>query len=83
MTFTEKNSRNDNQSANKKEICIEKELGIQPLFVQENKELKTITTQQSIISVSVNKLDKLMDMMGEMVIAEAMEQQELDSVGKY
>lgn len=30
------------------------------------------TLQQSIISVDVNKLDKLMDLMGEMVIAEAM-----------
>lgn len=32
----------------------------------------TVTTSQNIISVSVAKLDKLMDLVGEMVIAEAM-----------
>lgn len=37
-----------------------------------NREIQTTTSQQSIISVSVNKLDKLMDLVGEMVVAEAM-----------
>lgn len=36
------------------------------------KELTSGSTTQSIISVNVNKLDKLMDLVGEMVIAEAM-----------
>lgn len=37
-----------------------------------DKELHSPPTQQSMISVSVSKLDKLMDLVGEMVIAEAM-----------
>ncbi len=37
-----------------------------------NKEEQSTVTQQSIISVGVGKLDKLMDLMGELVIAEAM-----------
>ncbi len=36
------------------------------------REVHTAPVQQSIISVSVTKLDKLMDLVGEMVIAEAM-----------
>ncbi|MEW9123426.1 MAG: chemotaxis protein CheA [Thermotaleaceae bacterium] len=39
------------------------------------------STQQSIISVSVAKLDKLMDLVGEMVIAEAMVTQNPDLQG--
>ncbi len=35
-------------------------------------EISSSSTAQSIISVSVNKLDRLMDLVGEMVIAEAM-----------
>nr|WP_081562296.1 chemotaxis protein CheA [Clostridium formicaceticum] len=38
----------------------------------QEKETKNTATQQNMISVSVTKLDKLMDLMGEMVIAEAM-----------
>lgn len=37
-----------------------------------NKEIPMFTAQQSIISVSVPKLDRLMDLVGEMVLAEAM-----------
>ena len=44
--------------------------------IQSNKELihkdSTITPNQSLITVNVEKLDKLMDLVGEMVIAEAM-----------
>jgi two-component system chemotaxis sensor kinase CheA len=39
---------------------------------QENRGIQMNSSQQSIISVSVTKLDKLMDLVGEMVIAEAM-----------
>ncbi|MBE3101780.1 MAG: chemotaxis protein CheA, partial [Firmicutes bacterium] len=39
---------------------------------QGSKDIQTASTQQSIISVAVAKLDKLMDLAGEMVIAEAM-----------
>jgi two-component system chemotaxis sensor kinase CheA len=47
------------------------------------KELQTINSSQgrSIISVSVEKLDKLMDLVGEMVIAEAMVTQNPDLKG--
>jgi len=38
----------------------------------DSKDIQTASTQQSIISVNVSKLDKLMDLIGEMVIAEAM-----------
>ncbi|EGW39726.1 chemotaxis protein CheA [Desulfosporosinus sp. OT] len=38
----------------------------------EEKEIYSAVTQQSIINVSVAKLDQLMDLVGEMVIAEAM-----------
>ncbi len=47
---------------------------------QGEKELQTIT-HQSIISVSVDKLDKLLDLVGEMVIAEAMVTQNPDLKG--
>lgn len=45
------------------------------------KELPSAPTQQSIISVSVTKLDALMDLVGEMVIAEAMVIQNSDLNG--
>ena len=47
----------------------------------EGKELHSTATQQSIISVSVAKLDQLMDLVGEMVIAEAMVTQNPDLKG--
>ena len=48
---------------------------------QEEKEIYSSSTQQSIISVSVAKLDQLMDLVGEMVIAEAMVTQNPDLKG--
>ena len=47
----------------------------------EEKEIHSSATQQSIISVSVAKLDQLMDLVGEMVIAEAMVTQNPDLKG--
>ena len=47
----------------------------------EEKEIHSAATQQSIISVSVAKLDQLMDLVGEMVIAEAMVTQNPDLKG--
>lgn len=46
--------------------------------LEDNKEADNLHTQQNIISVQVAKLDKLMDLMGEMVIAEAMVTQNPD-----
>jgi len=48
---------------------------------QTEKELQFTSAGQSIISVSVAKLDKLMDLTGEMVIAEAMVSQNSDLKG--
>lgn len=45
------------------------------------KEIQSSSMQQSIISVSVSKLDKLMDLVGEMVIAESMVLQNTDLIG--
>lgn len=45
------------------------------------KEVKSVSNTQSIISVSVAKLDKLMDLVGEMVISEAMVIQNPDLSG--
>ena len=47
----------------------------------EEKEIHSAVNQQSIISVSVAKLDQLMDLVGEMVIAEAMVTQNPDLEG--
>lgn len=47
----------------------------------EEKEIHSTAIQQSIISVSVAKLDQLMDLVGEMVIAEAMVTQNPDLEG--
>jgi two-component system, chemotaxis family, sensor kinase CheA len=46
-----------------------------------DKRISTTVTNQSIISVQVSKLDKLMDLVGEMVIAEAMVTQNPDLKG--
>ncbi len=46
-----------------------------------DKEIKAVMGTQSIISVNVSKLDKLMDLVGEMVIAEAMVTQNQDLAG--
>jgi two-component system chemotaxis sensor kinase CheA len=47
----------------------------------EEKEIHAVANQQSIINVSVAKLDQLMDLVGEMVIAEAMVTQNPDLKG--
>ena len=47
----------------------------------DSKEFQSITSQQSIISVNVSRLDRLMDLVGEMVIAEAMVIQNSDLKG--
>nr|WP_082058158.1 chemotaxis protein CheA [Clostridium aceticum] len=49
----------------------------------QEKETKNTSAQQSIISVNVAKLDKLMDLVGEMVIAEAMVTQNPDLRGLH
>ena len=45
------------------------------------KDMQSISLHQSIISVSVSKLDKLMDLVGELVISEAMVTQNPDIIG--
>lgn len=52
-----------------------------PETVHIGKDQKSSTAAQSIISVSVTKLDKLMDLVGEMVISEAMVIQNPDLQG--
>ncbi len=49
--------------------------------IQEEKETSLVSSQQSIISVNVAKLDSLMDLVGEMVVAEAMVTQNPDLRG--
>jgi len=46
-----------------------------------NKEIQSISTKQNVISVNMAKLDKLMDLVGEMVIAEDMVIQNPDIKG--
>lgn len=48
---------------------------------QESNHIQPVSAQQNIISVNVTKLDKLMDLVGEMVIAEAMVTQNPDVKG--
>ena len=77
----------DNQ---KQDQDIEQDNVKVPVIVQENdkvesenknKDTHVSSTQQSFISVNVAKLDKLMDLVGEMVIAEAMVIQNPDIQG--
>lgn len=73
------------------ELCDEKSSLLEDSFVKastalksndpEEKEVPSAVTQQSMISVSVTKLDQLMDLVGEMVIAEAMVTQNPDLEG--
>lgn len=51
---------------------LNEEVKANPLHHEHIESAMTGSTAQSIISVSVTKLDKLMDLVGEMVIAEAM-----------
>lgn len=57
------------------------DLQIQDSRGQGEKDVAAASTNQSIISVNVTKLDKLMDLVGEMVIAEAMVTQNPDLKG--
>lgn len=70
-----------------KEIILEDEPVKKPEIAEEPAKAKPVegdnssSTQQSIISVSVAKLDQLMDLVGELVIAEAMVTQNPDLRG--
>jgi two-component system chemotaxis sensor kinase CheA len=63
----------------KKIILTDSEVEMPKL--QKEEALTSIGLQQSLISVNVNKLDKLMDLVGEMVIAESMVTQNPDLNG--
>jgi two-component system, chemotaxis family, sensor kinase CheA len=68
---TELNNRQADQTTERTSLL--------PPQVEDNKEQgDNLITHQSIISVQVSKLDKLMDLVGEMVIAEAMVTQNPD-----
>lgn len=76
------------QDHKKEKVLALKESPIKVPKIQEqvtrepiDKEVSTVSTAQSIISVNVSKLDKLMDLVGEMVIAEAMVTQNPDLIG--
>lgn len=62
-------------------VKIQENKGEQRHKEQTEKEWQVASVQQSIISVNVAKLDKLMDLMGEIVIAEAMVAQNPDLKG--
>lgn len=57
------------------------DLPITPLTKEAEKDNITVVNKQSIISVNVTKLDKLMDLVGEMVISEAMVTQNPELAG--
>jgi len=65
---------------NKKNIVLD-DSEIEELKLQKKEASPSTAPQQSLISVNVNKLDKLMDLVGEMVIAEAMVIQNPDLMG--
>lgn len=69
------------KSLKKKEEREEREVFKEAGKKSFNEERKEIQTKQSMISVSVPKLDILMDLVGEMVIAEAMVTQNPDLIG--
>lgn len=52
-----------------------------PLMEGKHEEAQYVTAHQSIISVNIDKLDKLMDLVGELVISEAMVLQNPDLKG--
>lgn len=64
-----------------KEIVIEETAPIKPLLSNKKTETNEPAAHQSMISVNVNKLDVLMDLVGELVIAEAMVTQNPDLQG--
>jgi two-component system chemotaxis sensor kinase CheA len=69
--------KNANSTAEREEPGKQEQDGKQSI-IREN---RSANVQQSIISVNVAKLDKLMDLVGEMVIAEAMVVQNSDLKG--
>lgn len=70
------NDREIQQLTGKKEIILDEQPLTHSNTEKQNKELdqesNSTTSKQSIISVSVSKLDKLMDLVGELVISQAM-----------
>lgn len=72
----------DEDDVNPQEIAVPKSTNKQKKDRFEGNSNKGIKpTNQSIISVNVNKLDKLMDLVGELVISEAMVTQNTDLEG--
>jgi len=69
-----------NKASQEKRIVLE-DNEIESPRLHKEEALTPAGLQQSIISVNVNKLDKLMDLVGEMVIAEAMVTQNPDLKG--
>ena len=71
-----------NSNSNRNQILLEdSEIKMPQLdTIKENcdKKVQTASAHQSMISVNVNKLDKLMDLVGELVISEAMVTQNPD-----
>lgn len=65
---------------NRKQQIIAENVGLNPMEAQ-NTEKEQASSYQSIISVNVKKLDKLMDIVGELVISEAMITQNPDIAG--
>lgn len=68
-------------SGSHKEVVLREEIVNKSGEAYTSREIQPAVVQQSIISVSVPKLDKLMDLVGEMVIAEAMVIQNPDLEG--
>jgi len=70
----------DKNFSNKKSIVLE-DSEIEEPKLQKEEAPTPVALHQSLVSVNVNKLDKLMDLVGEMVIAEAMVTQNPDLKG--
>lgn len=82
------NDEEFNQFKGKKQIILEHSSPVKILMTNKESEEKglerdtqLVSSHQSIISVSVTKLDKLMDLVGELVISEAMVTQNPDLAG--
>ncbi len=77
-----KNDNEINQTINSNPKIISKTFSNQEKeSITENKIISTTSNQQGVISVNVHKLDKLMDLVGEVVTAEAMVIQNPDLKG--
>ncbi len=74
------NSEAEKQFSTEKKIVLS-DSEIEAPKLQKEEVLTTTVLQQSLISVNVDKLDRLMDLVGEMVIAEAMVTQNPDLNG--